>query len=616
VSVTGFILKFLFTLFRIALNSTVLDAVCSQITLGRKLFEVGIERGFYAKVSRLGEQWFELDLHFLSLGGGEIALGWWFEECLVPYLTDTEKLASVKSISIVTGYGKTRTRGRRNGDDGMRKRCRAMLQFMGVVEQEQPNLGRIHIDKESLIELVNKNGGKILFDLEGYTKWKEEETALNALPDIEQKIRARFKPTATGSGGPPFTRVESEFTSNEYRLENHDLRMAKLREHDMRDNNESSRNADYYGNEGDNVGYGDPRGSGNWGLDSSPSKFASHVAGHRRQRHDQPVVPNQHGTSQFRSGNDGDRDIDLDFHRNVRPKGDFNHQGINSIGHQPYDEWSGSKESTLRRHDDFREDDQQGNFYKVGQHGFRQERRDAYIANQHVPGYFGDGHVDGISQTLHSVVNNVDPNRRFSEEYAERPMHQHNFPSDGRGTRQVLPRDSGHFNGTAGDMAVADDPRGHAHDRGFQGARGSSRKEDFPINRQNPHISMSEIDRTEPSNSAYERAYSEGISRSYGRHNDSGEGGDAFYREGRHNQQYPSSIATQDGTFEGNRHQDKRAQNIGQEAVRKRLHNEAEQPIWNDDHLSREDGIGTQRQFPSNNRGYALEPEIQRRRLS
>lgn len=59
-------------------------------------------------MSRLGSQWLELDLHFLSLGGGEIALGWWFEECLVPYLVNTSKLEAVQSISIVTGYGKVR----------------------------------------------------------------------------------------------------------------------------------------------------------------------------------------------------------------------------------------------------------------------------------------------------------------------------------------------------------------------------------------------------------------------------------------------------------------------------------------------------------------------------
>lgn len=113
--------------------NAVLDAVASQVQLGRMLFEEGVKQGFYARVSRLAKQWFELDLHFLSLGGGEIAMGWWFEVCLVPYLVNKcEKLKDVKSISIVTGYGKTRTRGRRQGDDGMRKRCRAMLNFLGI----------------------------------------------------------------------------------------------------------------------------------------------------------------------------------------------------------------------------------------------------------------------------------------------------------------------------------------------------------------------------------------------------------------------------------------------------------------------------------------------------
>ena len=137
---------------------------------------MGVEKGFYAKVSRLGEHWFELDLHFLSLGGGEIALGWWFEDCLVPYLKDTSKLETVKSISIVTGYGKTRTRGRRHGDDGMRKRCKAMLRFMNIKENEQTNAGRIHVDKESLIEEVNRNGGRVNFDIDAYIAWKEVET--------------------------------------------------------------------------------------------------------------------------------------------------------------------------------------------------------------------------------------------------------------------------------------------------------------------------------------------------------------------------------------------------------------------------------------------------------
>lgn len=153
--------------------NAVLDAVCSQIQLGRTLFQEGVEKGFYARVSRLATHWFELDLHFLSLGGGEIALGWWLEDCLVPYFMDTSKLQTVTSISIVTGYGKTRTRGRRQGDDGMKKRVSAMLGYMNIYELPQENAGRIHIDKDRLVEEVKRNGGKISFDLNGYLAWSK-----------------------------------------------------------------------------------------------------------------------------------------------------------------------------------------------------------------------------------------------------------------------------------------------------------------------------------------------------------------------------------------------------------------------------------------------------------
>jgi pentatricopeptide repeat protein len=214
--------------------NAVLDAVSSQVELGRKLFKEGklrrfqpstvsalagktmeltslrylisrflssgVEKGFYARVSRLGTQWLELDLHFLSLGGGEIALGWWFEECLVPYLTNTSKLEAVNSISIVTGYGKTRSRGARMNDDGMRKRVRAMLEHMRIKEMPQPNKGRINIDKEALIEEVKRHGGKIIFDIEGYKKFLEEETTANKFPDVPQQVRPRFRPAQPGEG--------------------------------------------------------------------------------------------------------------------------------------------------------------------------------------------------------------------------------------------------------------------------------------------------------------------------------------------------------------------------------------------------------------------------------
>jgi len=168
-----------------------IDAVCSQVDLAEDIFHEGVERGFYSKVSRLGSQWLELDLHFLSLGGGETALRWWFEKCLVPYLGDSKELASVRSIDIVTGYGKTRARGARRGDDSMRKRVRAMLSFMNVTELEQPNLGRIHIDKQALLKEVERNGGKIVFDVQGYEQYKLQEGLDEPYTEAPQFVRPR-----------------------------------------------------------------------------------------------------------------------------------------------------------------------------------------------------------------------------------------------------------------------------------------------------------------------------------------------------------------------------------------------------------------------------------------
>lgn len=142
-------------------------------------------------MSRLGTQWLELDLHFLSLGGGETALRWWFEKCLVPYLGDSKELASVKSIDIVTGYGKTRARGARKGDDSMRKRVRAMLSFMNVCEVVQPNLGRIHIDKQALMQEVERNCGRIIFDAHGYEQFKLQEGLDEPYSDAPQFVRPR-----------------------------------------------------------------------------------------------------------------------------------------------------------------------------------------------------------------------------------------------------------------------------------------------------------------------------------------------------------------------------------------------------------------------------------------
>uniref|UniRef100_A0A7S3P439 Pentacotripeptide-repeat region of PRORP domain-containing protein n=2 Tax=Amphora coffeiformis TaxID=265554 RepID=A0A7S3P439_9STRA len=199
--------------------NSVLDAVSSQVGLGRSLFKEGVEKGFYSQVSKVGRSSCELALHFLSLGGGEIALGWWFEECLQPVFDDPAKFEAIETITIVTGYGKSRTRGRRHGNDGMKKRVQAMLGFMGIRETPQENAGRVRVDKMSLRDVIHRNNGRVMLDVDGYMAWKSRETTANHVPDVEQKIRARFKAQNPGSGLPPFIRVETENTSPEYRLE-------------------------------------------------------------------------------------------------------------------------------------------------------------------------------------------------------------------------------------------------------------------------------------------------------------------------------------------------------------------------------------------------------------
>ena len=153
--------------------NSVLDAVSSQIDLGRQLFREGIDKGFYSQVSKVGRTSCELALHFLSLGGGEIALGWWFEECLAPIFEDPEAFEAVETFTIVTGYGKSRTRGRRYGNDGMKKRVQAMLSFMGIDETPQENAGRVRVNKDTLRNTLRRNSGRVILDVEGYMAWSE-----------------------------------------------------------------------------------------------------------------------------------------------------------------------------------------------------------------------------------------------------------------------------------------------------------------------------------------------------------------------------------------------------------------------------------------------------------
>jgi len=171
--------------------NAILDATCARQDVARKLFQEGISKGYYSKLSRLGKEWLELDLHFLSLGAGEVALGWWLEEGILPVLRESDALAEVKSIGIVTGYGRTRLRGERDRGDGLRKRVQAQLEFMHIEEEERPNKGRVHILPKSLIELSEANNGSLKFDSVGYQRFKAEHTTAHSKPSAEQVRRPR-----------------------------------------------------------------------------------------------------------------------------------------------------------------------------------------------------------------------------------------------------------------------------------------------------------------------------------------------------------------------------------------------------------------------------------------
>ena len=184
--------------------NAVLDATADQYeSVAKDIFLEGLEKGFYSRVSRIGQdsKWLELDLHFLSLGGGEVGCRWWFEDCLVPYMQD-DKLSNCKNIDIVTGYGRGRYRGVRAENDGMLKRIGTMLECMGIKTVEQANRGRIQIDVKHFLDLVHRNKRKIIFDKERYSNFKKTlNEAMIAASNVPQVERPDVPPIGLEKGG-------------------------------------------------------------------------------------------------------------------------------------------------------------------------------------------------------------------------------------------------------------------------------------------------------------------------------------------------------------------------------------------------------------------------------
>ncbi|KAL7463575.1 hypothetical protein ACHAXS_003971 [Conticribra weissflogii] len=447
--------------------NAVLDAVCSQVDLAKQIFHEGVERGFYAKVSRLGTQWLELDLHFLSLGGGETALRWWFEECLVPYLGDSNELASVKSIDIVTGYGKTRARGARKGDDGMRKRVRAMLSFMNVHEIEQPNLGRIHIDKDALMKEVDRNGGRIIFDARGYEQYKMNEGLDEPYSDAPQYVRPRGGAMHGRDYHPPQSEQHSD-NSGHGNLAHDRQGPGGARFRSEEENYYDGHNDNYYGNDDtgrrDGLNNSAPRGmnqsvnydnnyryDGRGGVsddfqntrqsypkDSSPQVFQARTDNHHTQDRSYPTqsynddgMIQQHDQWQERSSNSGRYDSEpsryVPAYQGNNP--DLDYQGQSNRDGSCWRDNNGNDTSTYkssgssfgRNIGDGGFDDGRQRFHSPRQ-GFQENRKRQYDNFNDDRNYGNRGRQQGSFNNYHDEAHNGNNNNYGGRrEFGENP---------------------------------------------------------------------------------------------------------------------------------------------------------------------------------------------------
>ncbi len=249
-------------------------------------------------------------------------------------------------------------------DDGMRLRVRAMLKYMKISEISQPNKGRIHINKTELIEEVKKNGGKINFDVTGYTRFKEEETTSNKFPDVPQRVRARFRPAKPGEGPPgTFIREGGHVEPPQSMLHHGDR---------------------------------DPRH-----LPSTPRPADSYQQERRESRHS-PYPGDDRGPRgdwpQDRTGSYAERnasDKGLDDRRNHERRGHYN-DAIRR-GH-PYDR---ERESDSRGYNDYNERGRPSDAEMVDRRGGHRdwERRGSVENDRRLVHYDSDRHGDRVEET-------------------------------------------------------------------------------------------------------------------------------------------------------------------------------------------------------------------------
>lgn len=136
----------------------VLDLTCPyNLTKAREIFNQGIKLGFYTRLfkSNNDNSYIEIDLHFLSVGAAITATLWWFDECIIP------NISTVKTMHIITGYGKSRMENIVKKENtyaklGIAKHVRKVLDLLQLKEIKQSNMGMVKVCVETFSEGVDK----------------------------------------------------------------------------------------------------------------------------------------------------------------------------------------------------------------------------------------------------------------------------------------------------------------------------------------------------------------------------------------------------------------------------------------------------------------------------
>lgn len=173
--------------------NTVLDLTCPyDMEKAREIFQQGVQHGLYARLFKSDDNnsYFEIDLHFLSVGAAITAILCWFDEFVIPHFTTTDP--NSKTIHIITGYGKSRMENivkKENtyAKQGIAKHVRKVLELLNLKEIPQHNIGMVKLCTETFQKELVENNRKIILNTEAYMEYVVDD--LNIVAADIQNIK-------------------------------------------------------------------------------------------------------------------------------------------------------------------------------------------------------------------------------------------------------------------------------------------------------------------------------------------------------------------------------------------------------------------------------------------